>query len=99
MLYKQINFNDFIDSFKKADRDVFSYEGYLELFKHLGSLADWLELDIISIISSYTELSYNEIKQDYDLDEDATDEDIIEYIDGRSYIIYVGPDSILFEDF
>lgn len=99
MLYNQINFHHFIDSFKKAGRDIFSYDGYQALFNYLESVDDWVEFDIVDIACSYNELSYDEVIQVYQLDEDATPEDIIEYLNEHTFVVYVGPESVLFAEF
>lgn len=99
MLYTQVTFSHFIDSFKKADRDIFSYDGYKALFDYLESVDDWVEFDVVAIACSYSELSYDEIKQNYQLDEDSTSEDIIEYLTEYTSVIYIGPESVLFEEF
>ena len=99
MLYVQVNFHHFIDSFKKADRDIFSYEGYKALFNYLDEQDEQLEFCAVDLACTYSELAYDEIKQDYCLDEDATEEDIIDYLNEHTFVVHIGPGSVLFEEF
>lgn len=99
MLYTQVTFSHSIDSFKKADREVFSYDGYKALFAYLDDQDEQIEFCIVDLACTYNELNYDDIKQDYCLDEDATSEDIIEYLNKNTSVIYVGQESVLFEEF
>lgn len=100
MLYQTVNFTGFIDAFKKVDRDAFSYQAYQALFDYLDEQDGQIEFDVISIIRTYTELSFDDIKQEYCIDNDTTREDIIEYLYERTrVIICTGADSVLFEIF
>jgi hypothetical protein len=78
---KTINLQDFIDSFKKFDRDYYSYKGYVALFNYLENLeedtGEEIELDVIALCSDFTEYkSIEEIKKDYP--EIESIEDLIE---------------------
>lgn len=99
MLYEQVNFHHFIDSFKKADRDVFSYKGYQALFDYFDEQDEQLEFCVVDIACTYSELSYDKVKQDYCLDEDTTEEDIIDYLNEHTFVVYIGSESVLFEVF
>ena len=61
---KDINLNEFIDEFKRMDRDYFSYEGYEMLFNYYDEIEDF-ELDVIAICSDITEYTAEELIKDY----------------------------------
>lgn len=71
-MHQQINFNDFCNAFHDMDRDnQFSYEGKRALFEYLEAYeedtGESLELDVIALCCDYTEASYEEIAEMYDL--------------------------------
>lgn len=99
MLYQTVNFTRFIDAFKKADRDIFSYAGYQALFDYLDEQEDPIEFNVIDLAYLYEELSYAKIIEYYSLDSDATREDIIEHLNEHTAVIAAGTDSVLFEVF
>ena len=71
-MYQQINFNDFCNAFRDMDRDnQFSYEGKRALFEYLEAYEEdtgvALELGIIELCCSFTEATYDEIAEMYDL--------------------------------
>ena len=100
MLIKKVYFNDFLEEFKKYDReDQFSYEGKKALFNYLNELGEDLgepiELDIIGLCCDFTE--YNSLEEfndayGYSVDEVNSIDDISYYttvisIDDESFII------------
>lgn len=101
MLVKEVSFNDFLEEFRRYEReDQFSYEGKKALYDYLSDLSEDIgepiELDIIGICCDFTEYdSIEEFKNDYgySIDEDIDDIEDIEYytivipINGKSFII------------
>ena len=88
MLVKKISFYDFLEEFKKYDReDQFSYEGKRALYEYLNDLSkdigEPIELDIISLCCEFTE--YDNLKEfcnnyGYTIGDDIDDiDDINEY--------------------
>lgn len=59
MIYKQINFSEFCDSFSDTYKNNFSYEGKRVLFNWLEQLSedtgDNIELDTVSLCCDYDE--------------------------------------------
>lgn len=100
MLIKRISFNDFLEEFKKYNReDAFTYQGKKALYNYLNDLSDDIgepiELDIIGLCCEFTEYSnLEEFNKDYgysiddieDID-DISDYTILIKIDNESFII------------
>ena len=100
MIIKRIDFNDFIEEFKRCGReDQFSYEAKKALFEYLNELSEDLneaiELDIIGICCDYSEYkNLKEFLDDYGYSIDDIDSiDNINYyttvikIDDKAFII------------
>ena len=76
---QSINFSQFCDSFRDMDRnDNFSYEGKRALFNYFEEYEDdtgeAIELDVIAFCVEYSELSYDDILNQYDINEDWVNE-------------------------
>jgi hypothetical protein len=92
-----INFNDFIDAFKRFDRyDGYGYEALKVIYNYLEEYeqetgAD-IELDVIAICCDYNAEHYTDIASNYSIDLAGLDDDeakqaVIEYIqDNSSYL-------------
>ncbi len=65
MIYKEVLLNDFIDAFKKAKRDQYTYDGYKALYEYFEEYSEStgqnVELDVIAICCEYVE--YKDLKQ------------------------------------
>jgi len=106
-MHQQINFNDFCNAFRDMDRDnQFSYEGKRALFDYLEAYeedtGESLELDVIALCCDYTEASYEEIAEMYNIE--ADDEDDIEdavraHLEDHTFIIGEVPGGFVFADF
>ena len=84
---------DFARAFSDADRrENFSYEALNLLFDYFEeyeeSTGEEIELDVIAICCEYEENDFEYIAQNYDeLDDDASEEDVIEWLsDNTQYI-------------
>lgn len=99
MIYQQINVSAFRDAFIRMDRNVFSYEGYEALFNYLNDMGEDYELDVIGLCCDYSELSFDEVKEDYHLDEELSDADVINWLEDQTSVVYVGVNSVLFGAF
>ena len=82
-----INFNDFIDAFRRMDRyDQFGYEALQVLFEYLESYeedtGEELELDVIALCCDYSADTVDEVASNYgiDLSDCETDEERIEVV-------------------
>jgi len=60
-----INLYDFVDAFRKMDRDFYSYEGYQALFEWYEELDPEFELDVIAICCDWTEYTPEELEKEY----------------------------------
>jgi len=103
MLVKKVYFNDFLEEFKKFERDEqFSYEGKRALFDYLNDLSEDIgepiELDIIGICCDFTE--YSDLKEFID-DYSYTIEDIkeIEDIEYYTIVISIDEERFIIQDF
>jgi len=64
-----VNFNDFVDAFKSANRkNQFSYDGLKAIFEYMKDIDPDYELDIIALCCEFVEYpNWKAIKQDYDI--------------------------------
>ena len=97
MLIKKVSFYDFLEEFKKYNREeAFSYQGKKALYNYLNKLGENLgepiELDVIAICCDFTEYeSLEQFNDYYNLDLDDIED--IEYyttliqIDNEKFII------------
>ena len=60
-----VNLYDFMDAFRKMDRDYYSYEGYEALFDWYEELDPDFELDVIGICCDWTEYTPEELENNY----------------------------------
>ena len=96
-MYQTINFYDFCDAFRSHGREnQFSYEALSVLFDFFEAFEDdtgeQIELDVIAICCEFSEDSFVEIAENYDIDLtdcDDTEEKIStveEYLNDNTYI-------------
>ena len=101
MIIKRVNFNDFLEEFKRCGREEqFTYEAKKALYEYLNELSEDLneviELDVISLCSEFSEYSnLEEFKKDYDIDDIEDIEDISFY----TTVIKIDEDSFIIQDF
>jgi hypothetical protein len=93
---KTINLYDFRQEFINYGRqNQFSYEGLEALFNHLEEYEEY-ELDVVGLCVEYTEYKDQaEFWKDYDEEQYQTIEDIEE----RTYVIPVGEEGFIIQDF
>lgn len=67
MIYKELSLYDFIEEFKRMNRDYFSYEGYGVLYEVLPEFGGYegFKMDVLAIVSDFTEASEDEILKAY----------------------------------
>ena len=103
MLVKEISFNDFLEEFRRYEReDQFSYEGKKALYDYLNDLSEdigqSIELDIIAMCCDFTE--YDSLEQfidDYGYS--VGDINSIEDIDYYTVVIPINSQSFIIRDF
>jgi hypothetical protein len=91
MIYQTLNKHQFIDSFKSWDTysNNFSYEGLELLFDWLDESGDDEELDVVALCCDFTESDVATIIQDYNLPQDTSFNDALEYIQDKSLVVGV----------
>lgn len=96
MIYQQINISAFRDAFVHMDRDVFSYKGYQALYNWLNDMGQDIELDVIGLCCDYSELSFDEVKEDYQLDPELSNDEVVGWLSEQTNVVFVGDSSVLF---
>ena len=102
MLVKRIGFNEFLEEFKRYEReDQFTYEGKKALFEYLNELSEDMgepiQLDVVALCCEFTEYeSLQEFNNDYSYSIDE-----VNSIDDISYYTVVIPidESFIIQDF
>lgn len=112
-IVKTFNENDFINEFKAYNRmDNFSYKGLRVMFDALNELAQDcdmnIEMDVIALCCEYSELSVDDVINDYNIDlsdesfDDKTDL-VIDYLYDHTMVLgnydIDGIDYVLFQSF
>jgi hypothetical protein len=87
--------------FRDWDRDYYSLDGYealIEMFECMGE--NW-ELDVIAICCDFTEAELDDIRADYDLSEDEypDSDDVLDYLNYRTYAVELDNGCILYQAF
>jgi hypothetical protein len=81
MIYTQVTKSSFIDAFKQSSRkDQFSYEALEAIYEYLedysNDTGENVELDIVAICCEWSEMTWQEVVQAYDVDlSDVAEED------------------------
>jgi hypothetical protein len=92
MIYQTLNKHQFIDSFKSWDTysNNFSYEGLSELFDYLETFeSEPVELDVVALCCDFTESDVTTIQHDYQLPEDTTFDEVLEYLQDNTIVVGV----------
>jgi hypothetical protein len=91
MIYQTVNKPQFIDSFKSWDTysNNFSYEGLELLYDWIIESDENIELDVVALCCGFTESDVATIIQDYNLPQDASFNDALEYIQDKSLVVGV----------
>lgn len=107
MLVKNVSFNEFLEEFKKYDRnDSFTYQGKKALFDYLEEfsedLGEPIELDVIGLCCEFTEFeNLEEFKNNYaySIGDDIDDIDDIEDIQDYTIVIKIDDEAFIIQDF
>jgi hypothetical protein len=92
MIYKTLNKHQFIDSFKSWETyaNNFSYEGLSELFDYLETFeSEPVKLDVVALCCDFTESDVTTIQHDYQLPEDTTFDEVLEYLQDNTIVVGV----------
>lgn len=97
---KTINFYDFSDAFRKADRSNFTYSGLRALFEDLEeyeeSTGEEVELDVIALCCEYAE--YDSLA-DFWLEYNQEDYPDIDAIENETQVIMIDEESFIIAQF
>ena len=90
--------NTFLTS---AYSENFSYSGLTALYNYFEELEDELnesiEFDLIAIAGEYSELTIDELRDNYSIDKDI---DVIEYLQENTIVIEIeNSDSVIIQDY
>jgi hypothetical protein len=97
MIYIELNFHRFQDAFSDMNReDNFTYEALKELYDYYDNIGEDIELDVIAICCDWNELSEEECRKEYDLEED---EDVDSYLDSNTTHYALSNGNYLFQAF
>jgi hypothetical protein len=94
---------NFIDAFNNSYRkDNFSYQGLEKLFDYFEQFeeetGEQIELDIIAICCDFTEYeNINELKKEYEIPSNLSNDKIIEYLNERTQVICFEKNCILIQ--
>jgi len=96
--------SQFRDSFIAVDRDNFSGPAYEVLYEYLEMLSDDLEkdmvLDPVAICCDWGEYTLNDLRQEFEEDEEESDEDLLERLHDTGVLLrveqYSGEDTFLY---
>ena len=112
-MHTQVTFSDFCNAFRNHDRDnQFSYAGKRALFEYFEAYeedtGESLELDVIALCCDYTEATYDEIAEMYDLtyvdpeienDSPSHPDYVRAHLEDHTIIIGEVPGGFVFADF
>lgn len=104
-----VNFSTFQTAFESIRPDNFTYEGLTALFNWIEQqeqdTGEEQELDVIALCCDFTESTYEEVMNDYNLadEEFLNDEDrpqaVIDYLNDETMIIGYNDNTIVYLNF
>jgi len=112
---ENVNFCDFTDRFNAIRPDNFSYDGLKALYEWLEQYEDdtgeEIELDVIALCCDYSEMSFDEVVNDYisfdkslrdelnEQDEDEQNEWLAGWLNDRTIVIPVDSETVIIQAF
>ena len=94
--------DNFRNTFLMSDyKNNFSYDGLTALYDYFSELEDELgepiEFDLVAIAGEYSELTIEELRDNYSVDKDI---DVIEYLQENTIVIEIeNSDSVIIQDY
>lgn len=109
-IYQQVNFSEFYDQFMASRPDNFSYEALESLFEYFDNLAVEMdrpiELDVIAICCEYSEDTFADIAENYEIDisdcegdEDCIADEVISYLENNTTVITTLDNTVVYAQF
>jgi len=97
MIYETVNVHSFREAFKMMDRqNQFSYDGLEVLFDYLDDFEPDVELDVIAICCDFEEVTFEDMRGTEDLDDDASEEEILEYLESVTTVVGTTDESVIY---
>ena len=97
MMYQTVNVHSFREAFKMMGRqNQFSYDGLEVLFDYLDDFEPNVELDVIAICCDFEEFTFEDMRGTEDLDDDASEEEILEYLESVTTVVGTTDDSVIY---
>lgn len=94
--------SDFIDAFRRMDRyDQFGYEALSILFNYFEECDPDMELDVVAICCDYAANTFEDIRDQYDIDYDGAIEIedqleiVVDYLQHHSTVCGVTADNVI----
>ena len=104
-MYIRVTEDSFRDTFLTSANysENFSYNGLTALYDYFSELEDELgesiEFDYISIVGEYSELTIDELRDNYSINKDK-DIDVIEYLQENTIVIEIeNSDRVIIQDY
>ena len=101
-MYTRVTEDNFRNTFLTSDySENFSYDGLTALYDYFEELEDELnesiEFDYISIAGEYSELTIDELRDNYSINKDI---DVIKYLQENTIVIEIeNSDSVIIQDY
>jgi len=102
-MYTRVTEDNFRNTFLASANysENFSYNGLTALYDYFEELEDELnesiEFDLIAIACEYSELTIDELRDNYSIDKDI---DVIEYLQENTIVIEIeNSDSVIIQDY
>ena len=101
-MYIRVTEYSFRNTFLTSDyKNNFSYDGLTALYDYFSELEDELnesiEFDLIAIAGEYSELTIDELRDNYSIDKDI---DVIEYLQENTIVIEIeNSDRVIIQDY
>ena len=102
-MYTRVTEDSFRDVFLSSDNysENFSYDGLTALYNYFeeleADLNESIEFDYISIAGEYSELTINELRDNYSINKDI---DVIKYLQENTIVIEIeNSDSVIIQDY
>ena len=102
-MYTRVTEDNFRNTFLASANysENFSYNGLTALYDYFSELEDELgepiEFDLVAIAGEYSELTIDELRDNYSVDKDI---DVIEYLQERTQVIEIeNSDRVIIQDY
>jgi hypothetical protein len=81
------------NEFQSYDRDYYTFEAYEAIIEYFNMFDEDVELDVIAICCDFNESTTEEIRSNYNIDEDI---EVLDYLNNNTYAIETEDNKILY---